>query len=423
MFANRLFGHAAIYTLSNLVVAGVPFLLIPFLTRVLEPADYGLVAMFSLIVSFMTVAVGLNVHGAISVRCLDNSNINIPKYVSTALLLLIFSTGIVILLVFVWGNLVVELTAIPLKWIYIAVLVAALQFIVQITLVLFQVFKRPIVYGSIRISNALLDTVTTIIFVIFMALSWQGRLGGMVVTIFFVSVAAIYLLIKEGLLSKNTSYSYAKDALGYGLPLVPHAIGGIFLSMADRFMVNNILDVSSTGIYVVAAQIGLVLSVFCDSFNKAFAPWLMEKLNNLNNESQNKIVVYTYIYFVMILSFAGIGALIAPYILHILVGEKFQVASSLLGYMLFGNAFVGMYYMVTNYIFYSRRTGLLSIITVVFGVFSIGINWILINLYGSEGAAIGFMCGQALLFLGTWSLANFCVPMPWFSVFIKTPRV
>ena len=41
MLNNRLFGHAAIYTLSNFAVAGVPFLLLPVLTRVLDPAAYG----------------------------------------------------------------------------------------------------------------------------------------------------------------------------------------------------------------------------------------------------------------------------------------------------------------------------------------------------------------------------------------------
>jgi O-antigen/teichoic acid export membrane protein len=422
MVTNRLLGHAAIYTLSNFAVAGVPFLLLPVLTRVLDPAAYGLVAMFSLVVAFMSVGVGLNVHGAITVRCLDKSNFDMPTYVSTALGILVISTGLMLALVFIAGAMISKLTSIPVEWLYVAVLVAFLQFVVQILLVLFQAFRKPIKYGALRVSHALLDAIASIVLIVVMALSWQGRLSGMIAAWLCAAIVSIYFLIREGWLARSIDSAYAKDALSYGVPLVPHAVGGVLLGMADRFMVNNILDVSSTGIYVVAVQLGLVLGMVSDSFNKAFAPWLMEKLSNINFESKNKIVIYTYVYFVAIISLAGFGAVIIPYILPFIIGSQFQAASPLVVYMLFGNAFVGMYYMVTNYIFFSRKTGLLSILTIVIGVVSLGVSWILINSYGAEGAAIGFMFGQASLFLGAWILANFCVPMPWFKVFLPTVR-
>lgn len=422
MVTNRLLGHAAIYTFSNFAVAGVPFLLLPVLTRVLDPAAYGLVAMFSLVVAFMSVGVGLNVHGAITVRCLDKSNFEIPTYVSTALCILVISTGLMFALVFIAGAMISKFTSIPVEWLYGAVLVAFLQFLVQILLVLFQAFRKPIKYGALRVSHALLDAIGSIVLVVVMALSWQGRLSGMIAAWLCAAIVSIYFLIREGWLARSIDSAYAKDALSYGVPLVPHAVGGVLLGMADRFMVNNILDVSSTGVYVVAVQLGLVLGMVSDSFNKAFAPWLMEKLSNINFESQNKIVIFTYAYFVAIISLAGFGAIITPYILPFIIGSQFQAASSLVVYMLFGNAFVGMYYMVTNYIFFSRKTGLLSILTIVIGGVSLGVSWILINSYGAEGAAIGFMFGQASLFLGAWILANFCVPMPWFKVFLPTVR-
>jgi O-antigen/teichoic acid export membrane protein len=190
--------------------------------------------------------------------------------------------------------------------------------------------------------------------------------------------------------------------------------------MVDRFMVNNILDVSSTGIYVVAVQLGLILGMLADSFNKAFAPWLMEKLSDLDHESQKKIVIFTYIYFFVILALAALGAFVAPYVLPYIVGPQFQTAGPLLIFILLGNAFIGMYYMVTNYIFYSTRTGLLSALTISVGVMTVALSYFLINAYGIQGAAIGFLVGQASLFFGAWILSNYCVPMPWFKIFLPT---
>ena len=418
MLNNRLFGHAAIYTLSNFAVAGVPFLLLPVLTRVLDPAAYGVVAMFSLVVAFMSVGVGLNVHGAITVRYFDRSSFDIPKYVSTALVILAVSTSLMLALVFITGTRIAEITSIPKQWLYAAVLVAFLQFLVQIVLALWQASKKPIKYGALRITHAFLDAIGSIILVLVLALSWQGRLSGMLVAWLCAAIIAVYFMVREGWVARSIDPTYGKDALNYGVPLVPHAVGGLLLGMADRFMVNNILDVSSTGIYVVAVQLGLILGMLADSFNKAFAPWLMEKLSDVDDESQKKIVIFTYIYFLVIIALAAFGALVAPYVLPYIVGPQFQTAGPLLIFILLGNAFIGMYYMVTNYIFYSRRTGLLSVLTISVGVMTVALSWFLINAYGIQGAAIGFLVGQASLFFGAWILSNYCVPMPWFKIFL-----
>lgn len=420
MLNNRLFGHAAIYTLSNFAVAGVPFLLLPVLTRVLDPAAYGVIAMFTLVVSLISVGVGLNVHGAIAVRYFDRSSFDIPKYVSTALVILAVSTVFMLVLVSIVGARLAEFTSIPRQWLYVAVLVAFLQFLVQVLLALWQASKKPIKYGALRVTHAFLDAIGSIVLVLVLALSWQGRLNGMLVAWLFAAIIAVYFLVREGWLAWSIDPTYAKDALNYGVPLVPHALGGLLLGMADRFIVNNTLDVSSTGIYVVAVQLGLILGMLADSFNKAFAPWLMEKLSDIDHKSQKKIVIFTYVYFLAIIALAALGAFVAPYVLPYIVGPQFQTSGPLLVFILFGNAFIGMYYMVTNYIFYSRRTGLLSALTISVGVITVALSWFLVKNYGIKGAAIGFMVGQASLFFGAWILSNYCVPMPWFKVFLPT---
>lgn len=420
MLNNRLFGHAVIYTLSNFAVAGIPFLLLPLLTRVLDPAAYGVIAMFTLVVSFISIGVGVNVHGAITIRYFERSSIDIKKYVSTALVILVVSTVLILVLMSIAGPKLSVVTSIPRQWLYAAVVVAFLQFLVQVLLALWQASKKPIKYGLLRVTHAFLDAIGSIVLVLVLALSWQGRLSGMFGAWLFAAIIAVYFLVREGWLAWSIDPTYAKDALNYGVPLVPHAVGGLLLGMADRFMVNNILDVSSTGIYVVAVQLGLILGILADSFNKAFAPWLMEKLSDISYESKKKIVIFTYIYFFVVIALAAFGAIVAPYVLPYIVGPQFQTAGTLLAFILLGNAFIGMYYMVTNYIFYSRRTGLLSALTISVGVITLALSWFLINAYGIKGAAIGFLVGQVSLFFGAWILSNYCVPMPWFKVFLPT---
>jgi O-antigen/teichoic acid export membrane protein len=415
MSRNHLFKHALIYTLSNFAVAGVPFLLLPILTRLLDPAAYGVIAMFTMVVAFISIFVGINVHGAISVRYLDKSEFDIPTYVSSSLLILATSSVLMFIFISIAGEIISHLTSIPVKWIYIAVLVAFFQFVVQVLLSLWQASKNPLRYGVLRLSHAILDGAGSIALIVVLTLSWQGRITGLLLAWMSVAIVATYFLIRERWLAKSIDIAYIKDALSYGVPLIPHSVGGLMLAMADRFMVNTILDVSSTGIYVVAVQLGLILGMLADSFNKAFAPWLMEKLANISPNSQRRIVRFTYTYFFTIFLLAFLGGEIGQLLIPLLVGPEFQSAGDILIYILIGNAFMGMYYMVTNYIFFSRRTWLLSILTMIVGALTVVSSWFLINSYGLTGAAIGFMIGQAGLFLGAWVLSNLCVPMPWFQ--------
>lgn len=413
---SKFAGDAAIYTISNFAVAGVPFLLLPVLTRLLSPADYGLIAMFTMVVSFFVVAAGLNTHGAVMVRYFEAEKFSIPRYVSTVLSILLIATAVLAVFVWIFSSQIQSITALPLSWLMVAVGVAALQFLVQTLLTLWQASKQPLKFGALRLNHAMMDGLISILLVVVLLLSWQGRLFGIAIAWTITALIALYWLRREGWLTRKLSMSYAKDALRYGVPLVPHAIGGLLLATADRFMVTNFLDVASTGIYLVAIQIGLVLGISADAFNKAFAPWLMENLHHADQAKKRKIVRHTYIYFLVIIALAILGSISAPQLLGILVGPNYQSASPIIGYIMLGNAFTGMYYMVTNYIFFARRTELLSILTISTGVITTVLNWQLIQINGIVGAAQAFMIGQTLLFFGAWALSQTCYRMPWFDM-------
>lgn len=410
---SKFAGEATIYTVSNFSVAGIPFLLMPIMTRILSPEDYGFIAMFAVVVSFLVAIAGLNTHGAVMVRYFEPEKFYLPQYVSTILIILCTTTCLLMLSAWVFSEKLASVTALSTKWLILAVVVASLQFLIQVLLTLWQSTKQPIKYGLLRFSQAILDGGFSLFFIMVLLLSWEGRLFGVVIAAAITSIAALYWLRREGWLQLKFSLSYAKDALRFGIPLMPHAIGGVVLGVADRFMVTNYLDVASTGIYLVAIQIGLILGISADAFNKAYAPWLIGVLHSADLAQKKRIVNFTYLYFLLITAFALLGSLCAPWLLRILVGQQYQTAASFVMYTLLGNAFTGMYYMVTNYIFFVRRTELLSSLTISVGLMTVALSWYLIQKNGLEGAAQAFMCGQALLFFGAWALAQYCHEMPW----------
>ena len=83
--------------------------------------------------------------------------------------------------------------------------------------------------------------------------------------------------------------------------------------------------------------------------------------------------------------------------------------------MALGQAFNGMYLMVTNYIFFTKRTGLLSVATVSSGFANIALLLLLIPLVGLKGAAMAYAFSMGLKFVLTWFVSNYRFRMPWFN--------
>jgi O-antigen/teichoic acid export membrane protein len=61
-----IFSRIFSYSFFNILNAVIPFLLLPFLTNSLGPEGYGIVAMFTIIVSFLIPITGLSVNSAIT---------------------------------------------------------------------------------------------------------------------------------------------------------------------------------------------------------------------------------------------------------------------------------------------------------------------------------------------------------------------
>jgi len=410
---RRLFGAALVYTISNAFGAGVPILLLPLLTRVLTPAEYGVVGMFGVAVAVLAAFTGLSSLGAINVRYFAPERFDLRRYVASCLAILLASSAAALLFAWLLLPWLEAWIHVPGRWILVAVGVAAAQFVVQVQLVLWQSAQRPWSYFGLRAGQATFDATFSLMFVVALGLAWQGRLGSIALAAGLSVVVALVLLGRGGWLSHRPRRDHVVDALRFGVPLIPHTIGSMLVLMADRVLISNVLDVASAGIYLVAMQLGMVLGLLTDAANKAFAPWLMGSLNQSDAARNRRIVRFTYFCFAGLAVVALLFAWIAPWLLSWLVGPKYHAAGPVMGYIAMGFAFGGMYYMVTNYVFFAGRTAGLALITFAAGLFNVGITYLLLKQNGVTGAAQGFMLSQAATFLGTWWLAQKSHPMPW----------
>jgi O-antigen/teichoic acid export membrane protein len=410
---RNLISNAGIYAASNFAVAALPFLLIPFLTSSLTPSEYGAVSVFSVIVSLSTVLASMNLHGAILVRYHQSKSCSNQVYVLTCLLLASIGAILVFLMSWIASPLFAAWFELDAIWMQLASATAWAQVLVLITLTVMQASDKPIIYGAVRISQAATEAAFSIVLVLALINSWQGRPYAIFIASIITACGCLWYLKINGWLVGKYERAAALDALKYGLPLVPHALGGLLLGLADRLIVAKELDLERAGIYFLAVQVGLVIGISADAFNRAFAPWLMRTLSKNKMHDKVTIVKYTYGYFALILAAAAIATVVLPLALSELINASYKQSASIAGWMLLGNAFTGMYYMVANYVLYSGHTGRMSALTISIGIANLFFTLFMLQRFGLEGAAIAYFVGQCSLFIGTWLLSYHCYPMPW----------
>jgi O-antigen/teichoic acid export membrane protein len=174
------------------------------------------------------------------------------------------------------------------------------------------------------------------------------------------------------------------------------------------------LGTSITGLYSVGYQIALVINVLVFSFNQAWIPYLNKTLaNEPTIEDKEKIVKFTYLYFVLIFVVSIVFSYCMKKILPYFLGIKFMESFQFIPYFSISFAFTGMYYMVTNYIFYTQKTYLLSIVTLTVSMIHFCLLYVLTNLNGAIGAAQASLVSFFITFLITWYLASKVYKMPW----------
>ncbi|MBP6755047.1 MAG: oligosaccharide flippase family protein [Bacteroidia bacterium] len=411
---SKLFKSTGIYTLTSLINASIPFLLIPFLTSHLSTEDYGVLSMTSIVLNILTPLVGFSAIGSINRKYFDLENKNFARYVGNALYILILSSIFLFLGAYFLGNKISDYTHIPISWLYAIIIIAIAQFINLILLTIWQASENPIKFGVFQIAQSLLNFILTVIFIYSLGYDWEGRVISQIIAAGLFTSIAFYILSKSSLLKFEFNINDIKDILKFGAPLIPHTLGGLLIAFTDRILIANLINLNETGIYTLAYQIGSIIGIISASFNSAYVPWLYNNLNRNNEEIKLKIVKLTYIYFILLSIGAFIFFQFLKFGLNSFIDKEYSNALSYSLWIILGYVFNGMYLMISGFVFYAKKTGLLSIITILVSILNIPICYFMLLKYGTIGASFSMTISFFISFFFTWILSYYVYPMPWF---------
>lgn len=422
-FGTLATGSAA-YLASTVVSGAIPFALLPVLARYLTPAEYGQVAIFQALLGGLGAVVGLNVAGAAAVKYYDtaSSPAQLKQFIGSCMQVLGMSTAVLLLLAVGFGKALSNWLGIDAHWVVLSVIVSGATFVVGMRTSQWQVRNQALTFGAFQVSQSLTNMLLSLVVVVGFLQGANGRIAVLSGTPIVFAIFSLVRLHRDGLLGFAWRPAYVREALLFGVPLIPHTAGQFVLASVDRLVINARMDLAHVGMYMVAVQLVSVMGVLFSAINSSYVPWLFERLKRGDPDEKKQIVRWTYGYYGCLLAIVALAFAVGPSVLILVAGQRYAEGGTVIGWLALGQAFDGMYLMVTGYVFFSKRTGLLSVGTIASGLSGIGLMMLLIPLFGLKGAAIAYAAAMALKFLFTWRLAGSRYPMPWLDshVFNRT---
>lgn len=416
-----LFRNTFVYVFCDGINRAIPFLLLPFITHYLTPADYGVVTNFNVYVQILSVFGYLCTAGALPVMFHKLEKQKIRSYVSNMIFLNTAVTIVVgILLLPCWMLTEKTLNLSFLFQVY-ALVVVWFAGITNVNMILWRCEEKPLSFGIYQISQSVLNAISTILFVIILLLGWQGRVYSMMLSTIVFGLVSLVVLYKRGYIGFAIERTYLKQTLFFAIPIIPHALSFWFKGGMDKIMLTNLCGLSENGLYSVAMTWGAIVSMFLVAFNNAYAPYLYKNLAEIDNNRdqtaglQKKMVRLIRMsiggtFFLVLLSYFVSAGLI-----RLMYNSSYYASLNYLPWVMLGQFFYGGYLMFVCFFHYTFKTKILGLITFSLSMCQIALTYLLIRWVGAIGAAVSSAVISALTcaFVARYAMKIYC--LPWFA--------
>lgn len=383
-----------VYGVGNVLTRVVPFLMLPFLTRLItDPAVFGVFDIYIIIIRFATPLAIFGCCDAMFRLFFDDADPLFPKQICSSSLAIVTTTSLSALAIsmalwasgFSFGR--------GYRWLIpIAGVVIASQAVQSILAAptRMQNQRRRIILISL--------SAPLIYYLIAMILACKGMpLEGLVYgnLLSGLVVLAIYSLLNHSFFSLSAVRGeQIRELLKIGIPLTPAFFIYWIFTSCDRFMIGHMIGLEAVGLYGVGAR----LSSISQGIYMAFAGgWQYFAFSTMKDEDHTQLM--SRVFEVLgVISVASLFLLL-PFvskIFRIMVAEQYREASVVFPYLYISPLLLMLYQIVGNQFLVIKRAYLSTVILTFGGVSNILLNWLFIPRFGIEGAALATAIGYSL---------------------------
>ncbi len=194
------------------------------------------------------------------------------------------------------------------------------------------------------------------------------------------------------------SFSWLKQLIFFGLPIVPASLSIWILNSSNRYFLSHLASLGEVGQMSVGSRIASIATFAVAAFLVAWGPFAFSLIRNPDLAKDTYSKAYTYYFLLTSTAFAGLG-IFAREAVIVLATPDYQAAAYIVPFLCLGTILWGAADIVGMGFSIAKKTYHVTIATFLGAMVSTLLNILLIPGWGILGAAAATMLGSASTFL------------------------
>ncbi len=381
-----------IYLFGTLLNAGIPFLFLPILSRLLTPNQYGEMNLFITLYSLAVPLISIGIPGYLYLRYFDEKQLPLQLLKRCFFIVGLWFLFVFLICISVNGILEETLSSISENIHFYAplLLVAALfNAIFTSRLQLFTAMNKPVKFLSFQILYTSILFIITLFLLFKFDMNFDSRIRAIIITDIAFGIISVYLLGKLVKISKNEiKPQEGKDFLLFGFGILPHLLAAVLLSVVDKLVISYYMSMENLAVYAIAVQYTSILMIFMQGVSKEWNRTFL--LNPYAKEINRKAIKY-----ILAIISVGIILFLSKDMFYLLfVGENLRKGFDIVNILLLSQLFHCLYMLAAVQITYNKKTHVLSSLTVLSLILNIIFSLYWVEEHGLVGVAYATLLGM-----------------------------
>lgn len=423
MFAKirSLTKQTAVYGIGTIAARAVAFLLLPYYSHLMTPAEYGVFTLFLIFVGIMQ---PLYMHGMDISLLRFSAAAERPEQrrdLGFVLLQTLMVGGVISTLIAVFSPQVARLVVSESSGIErdLALMSAAVLLTDTLGFHIFtslRIRRKPLLFSAFKLGNVLLTIALNIYLVGTLRL---GAFGGFLA--FLISSAAtllglLWVVRRE--ISLHWTRSQLAEWLTFGLPNVPSMLFIMILEFSDRKWIEALMGVDEAGIYSAGYRLGMFMNMVAQAFRYAWQPFFLQ---TAKDEDAKLTYARVLTYFLMATGWMWLGmALLLEPLLKLplpgigpLIDPRFWAGFSVFPVVMLAHIFNGIYANFMVGVYLEKKTKIIPLVVGIAAAVNVAGNGFLIPIYGWMASAWLTVASYAIIAVGIFLYINRRYPVPY----------
>jgi len=416
---KKLFSESIIYGIGSILPRLIMFGLNPFIIDKTSNTDFSIFGQLYAAVSFLNVILTFGFETAFFRYATEEGFFQ--KVLNTSFWFMVMSSSAMMVLLYLFLQPLADFANYSSHPEYLLWFgwIAFFDTICVIPFAVLRFTNRPIMYSAVRVFQNVFQAVLTIVLLYYVSHDFMNNLGfDNTISYPFISnlIASILgFLLLFGVI-RQVQFKFDKPLFKtmfmYGYPVMIAGLGYVLNENFDKLVQRNLIDEASAGAYAACYKLATLMTLFVTAYRMGIEPFFFK----VAKKGDAKQTYANILFFFSIICNIVLIAILAnvSWIKKIFIPDAtFWSALDIVPIILIANLFFGIYYNLSTWYKVTDRTNIGTIISLIGGAITIGLNLVLLPKYGFMISAWTTLVAYGVMMVISYIWGQKVYPIPY----------